>query len=400
MSFTSPAPARWTDVYLSAVARGVSTCGDFVAAVALVLALQARGAGGFAVAAVLLGAAVPPAVLAPLTGRLVDRVDSRLLLVTVVLAQAGVCALLAYATGTGTVIALVALLGTGLAVTQPAFSALLPTMAGPDGLARGSALGQTANAVGMLVAPVLAGVLAGQYGLRVPLLVDAVSYLALAAAALAIRTRRGGRVRSGATHRSPGAHPPASTAGDTGGPWRLRRDRLLATQLVLIGAVVAAVSAIDVAEVFFIRGTLHASATMYGVIGGAWIAGLLAGGWVLARRGYDDGRLSLASLFLLIVMTALILGSTAVPAAAWLIPFWVLAGAANGGLNVAAGVLLGRRVPEPVRGRAYAQYGGVVNGGNAFGYLLGGALLGVLAPRTVIAVRPSPACSSSSPPPR
>ena len=55
---------RWPpDVYLATGARGVSACGDLMAATALVLALQERGDGGFAVAAVLVAAAAPPVLL-------------------------------------------------------------------------------------------------------------------------------------------------------------------------------------------------------------------------------------------------------------------------------------------------------------------------------------------------
>src|SRR5262245_49605051 len=134
MSFTSPDTAtdRWRDVYLAAVARAVSTCGDFLAATALVLTLQQRGAGGWAVAAILLAAAVPLAVLAPLTGRLADRVDSRLLLVCTGIVQAWICLALVYASSTVAIVALVAALGTGLAITQPTLSALVPEMVGRD----------------------------------------------------------------------------------------------------------------------------------------------------------------------------------------------------------------------------------------------------------------------------
>src|SRR5882724_4786651 len=74
MSFTSEPASRWGDVYLATGARAVSVCGDFLAATALVLALQQRGAGSVAIAAILIAAAVPPVVLAPWTGRLADRV--------------------------------------------------------------------------------------------------------------------------------------------------------------------------------------------------------------------------------------------------------------------------------------------------------------------------------------
>src|SRR5258706_8408816 len=112
MSFTSP-----RDVYLAAGARGVSVVRDFLAATALVLALQERGAGGYAVAAVLIAAALPTVVLAPLAGRVVDTVDSRVVLMCVGLAQAGCCAAMAYVESPWLLIALVALLATGLAFT-------------------------------------------------------------------------------------------------------------------------------------------------------------------------------------------------------------------------------------------------------------------------------------------
>src|SRR2546421_11596006 len=115
MSFTSaPRADRWTDVHLATIARAVSTCGDYLAATALVIALQGQGAGGFAVAALLIAAAAPPTLLAPLTGRLADRVDSRYLLVTVSLGQAAVCTALALVSSTAAMIALAALLGCGL----------------------------------------------------------------------------------------------------------------------------------------------------------------------------------------------------------------------------------------------------------------------------------------------
>src|ERR1700733_12937622 len=188
--------SSWTDVYLASGARAVSSCGDFLAATALVLELQQRGAGGFAVAAVLIAAAAPPVLLVRWTGRLADRADSRLLLVATGLAQAAVCVALAFASGPAEIIALVAVLAAGLAVTQPCLSALLPSMVPADDLPKAMALSQTAGSLGMMLAPALGGLLVGRFGLRVPLLADAGSYLAIAAAGRLIRTRRGVTNRS------------------------------------------------------------------------------------------------------------------------------------------------------------------------------------------------------------
>uniref|UniRef100_UPI001E2ACC61 MFS transporter n=1 Tax=Micromonospora sp. DH13 TaxID=2857013 RepID=UPI001E2ACC61 len=76
--------------------------------------------------------------------------------------------------------------------TQPVLAALVPAMVTPGDLPRASALNQTAGTLGALAGPALAGLRVGQFGTRVPLLLDAASYLALVAAGLLIRTRRGG----------------------------------------------------------------------------------------------------------------------------------------------------------------------------------------------------------------
>jgi MFS family permease len=374
----------------------VSSCGDFLAATALVLGLQQRGAGGFAVAAVLIAAAAPPVLLVRWTGRLADRADSRLLLVATGLAQAAVCVALAFVSGAVAIIALVAVLAAGLAVTQPCLSALLPSMVPADDLPKAMALSQTAGSLGLMLAPALGGLLMGRFGLRVPLLADAGSYLAIAAAGRLIRTRRGLASRpptpapsdvdvttgSLEQHRCRNDTPRTDAARDG---WGVRRDPLVRAAVVLVGAVVAAASLVNVAEVFFIRATLHSTAGAYGLMETVWVSASVAGGWWVARRRPSDpgvARLLLGSL----TLTCLGVGLMAtVPAVGWLAPVSVLGGLGNGGVNVAAAVLLGRRVPAAMRGRAFAVFGAVANGANVAGLLLGGVLLAVLPVRATIA---------------
>jgi MFS family permease len=372
MSFASDC-SRWRDVYLAAGARGVSVCGDFLAATALALALQQAGAGGLAVSGLLLAAALPLAVLAPVTGRIADRVDSRTLLIAAGLAQAAVCTALAFATRPVVIIALVGVLACGLAVTQPTLAALLPAMVRRADLAKASGINQTAGTVGMLIAPALAGVLVGQFGARVPLLLDAVSYLSLVAAGVLIRTRR-----AHATRPAPGR--PLS--------WRLRDDRLVAVMVGAIAAVVAGVGAINVVEVFFIRDTLGASTTMYGVVGAVWAAGSLLGALLFARIGGSwthPGRLVQLTMLLAAVICALVLAAAGVWHALLLVPLWLVAGACNGGINVLMNVVLADRVPAAARGRAFAAMASAVQGAGMVGYLIGGPLVEHFTPRPLVA---------------
>jgi MFS family permease len=370
MSFTS-AP-RWCDVYIVSAARMVSVTGDLLAATALALTLQTSGDGGWGVAALFAAATVPMAVLAPIGGRLADRLDSRGILVTVPLGQAAVCAALAFVDHPAAMVALVAALSCGVAIEQPAASALVPDMVGPDDLPRAMGIGQTASAVGMLVGPTLGAFLVAGYGSRVPLLVDAASFLAISVAATLIRTRRGGRARDTADSATP---PPA---------WRFRDDHLLVTLATAVVAILASVTAVEVAEIFFVRETLGASEVTYGVVSSAWTAGMLLGAWPFGRvRGGDRG-LAIGALSLLASLCALVAASAAVSAALWLAPVYLAGGALNAGVNILAGVVVGRRAPAAVRGRAFGLLGGLSSGATVIGYAAGGALLQVVGPRAVI----------------
>lgn len=371
MSFIS---SGWADVYLATAARAVSSCGDLLAATALVLELQARGMGGFAVAAVLIAAAVPPVLLVRWTGRLADRADSRLLLTVTGLAQAGVCLALAFASSAGEMIALVSVLATGLAVTQPCLSALVPSMVAASDLPRAVALGQTATSAGTMLAPALGGMLLGHFGLRVPLLVDAGSYLAIAGAGWLIRTRRSARTAG---------TPQAGTARADG--WQLRQDPLMWPAVVLIGTVVAAASLVNVAEVFFVRGTLHSTATVYGLLDTAWIGATTAGAWLLARRRPGDPALGVALLGALAFTCLSVALIAAAPGVGWLVPISVAGGLGNGGVNNAVGVLVGRRAPAAARGHAFAVLGAVASAATTLGYLAGGLLLALMPVRAAIA---------------
>ncbi|MET8063038.1 MFS transporter [Micromonospora sp. NPDC005313] len=375
MSFTTD-ESRWPDVWFAATARGFSSCGNFLVTSALTLALQYAGAGGLAVSGLLLAATVPLVVLAPLTGRLADRVDSRVLLIVTGVGQGATCLALAYASAPALVIALVALLATGLAVSQPVISALVPVMVRPEDLPRAGALNQTAGTLGALAGPALAGLLVGQFGTRVPLLLGALTYLSLVAAGLLVRTRRGGRRAA------------AVTAAAAAPPWRFRRDPLLTVMVGSVAAVIGAVGAVNVIEVFFIRETLGSSATVYGLVTGSWTLGIVLGAWLfarVARRLADDGALLGAGLVLLGGCGLAVLVSAAVPSAWLLVPIWLLGGVGNGGDNVFNNLLLARRVPDAARGRAFAVFGAAAQGAAMGGYLVGGLLLEVAGPRVLVA---------------
>jgi MFS family permease len=82
---------------------------------------------------------------------------------------------------------------------------------------------------------------------------------------------------------------------------------------------------------------------------------------------------------------AVTLAGAAVPAVSWLVPLWLVGGVLNGGLNVYLAMVMARRVPAEMRGRAFAVQGAAIQGAAMFGYLAGGLLLEVMAPRPLVA---------------
>lgn len=369
MSFTSGAVSCWPDVRLTAAARAASMFGQLLVTTTLALALQNAGAGGLAVSGLLLAGCAPIALLSPLAGRLADRADSRLLLVATGTGQTLACALLAFTSTPALAIALVALLSCGVAVTQPTLAALLPAMVRPADLARAGGLTQTAISLGTLAGPAVAGLLIGWSGTRVPLLVAAAGYSMLVAAGVLVRTRR------------VGAHPRTGN----GVSWRVRDDRLILALIASLAAALGTASAINEIEVFFVRESLHASTTVYGVIAASWAAGALLGSAVFARHGGRWTGLPRLILLMMAGCCGAILASSAATHPLAVVPLWLLGGACNAGVNVFMGVLIAQRVPETARGRAFAAMTSAAQGATMAGYLLAGPLIEVFPARSLVA---------------
>ena len=103
------------DLRLLAGAVALSAAGDMLLVVVLALRVHDLTGSGFAVAALFAALMAPIVICAPLAGRLVDRTETRRLLLVVSLAQAAVAGALVFADGLAPILALGALLGVGAA---------------------------------------------------------------------------------------------------------------------------------------------------------------------------------------------------------------------------------------------------------------------------------------------
>lgn len=352
---------------LAAGGRAVSWLGDEVALVALMLRAQSQGGGAAGVAALMIANALPLVLLSGVAGRLVDRYDNRRLLIASSAAQALLCAVLAFAPAQGAVLGLLALLGAGQAVSSATWAALLPTIVRAEELPRAVSMVSAATTLAGIVAPALGGVLYGAYGTRVPLLVDAATFLAVLGAAAAVRTRR---VVTRGTRKLHGGLAIA------------RADALLRPLIVMLALFVLLGAMVNVVDVFLVRGTLGASAVWYGLAGAAYSVGAFAGA-VGAGRLHGAAALARGLVGACATLAIGLAAMGCVPNVMWLLPVGLVAGAGNGALVVALSSLVYGHVAADSRGRIAALLSGVSNGVQLIAFVLGGVLTAALDPRAV-----------------
>ena len=367
---------RERDVRMVVGAVGVSAMGDFMLWVPLTLHLQAMTDSGIAVAALFVALWAPVVVLAPLAGLLVDRLETRAVLVVTSVAQAVIAASLALALDSvAATLVLAALLGVGFAIAQPAEFALLPQIAGRRRLTEINGLVESARYAGMTAGPVLGGALAGLGGTGEAMLVNAGTFAAVAVAAVLLRTRR---------------HPTPAVAGSR--PDRARdgvaylfRDRTLGLVMGVVFVSLLFMTASVTAEVFFLKEDLEVSETAYGLLLAPWTIGMVLGALVVARR-VPAQALVLGVLLGVAVQGAGLGLPTAWLSAGFCAAMWLIGGLAHGTKNVLARTLIQQQVPERLHGRAFAAYNGLRNGAELVALGGGGLLIAVAGGRVTLAL--------------
>ena len=357
------------DFILAVGGQAISNFGDEVAVVALTLRLQAHHGRPYEIAFLLAAGLVPVIVLGRWAGRLADSLDSRRLIVAASGAQALCCFGLVFAEQTATVVVLVGLLGIGTAIAKPTWQALVPRIVGEAQIGRAVAIQQGVSTIAMTAAPAVGGLLSGAFGTGLPLVVDTVTFVAMAAAALVIRTRRHGTLTSAAT--------------SSRGAWSyIRSDPTLTAVTAGLTSFVLITMMVSVVEVFLVRTTLHASSTWYGAIMALWVGGMIAGTARAGRVKTDDARLAMTTIGAVTISVALC-GYAATPNVAVMLPISLLGGAGNGALNSGAGALIMTHTTEHFRGRVSAAVTAVTSAASLLSLALGGLLGIVFDPRTV-----------------
>ena len=362
------------DIRLIVGAVGLSAVGDALLWVLLAFHIGATADSALAVAALFICLWAPVVLLGGVAGRIVDTYENRRLLIGVSLAQSAVVVAMAFSTGSlPVVLVLCLLLGAGVAVASPAEFALVPAAAGEERVAHANGHVEAARYLGMTAGPLLGGVLAGAGGTEVGLLIDAGSFLAVAAAGMALHARR---------------HPlvaPRDAKAEGGGREVLLADRTLAVALTAaVGALLFFTISVT-ADPFFATEVLGTGPTGYGVLMSAWMLGMVAGAVGLARL-VPSRWLAVGALVGIAVQGAGMLGAALGATMALALAGFLVGGLAHGAKNVLLRTLIHERVPEASRGRAFATYNAARNGAELAALGAGGVLVGLAGSQLALAV--------------
>lgn len=339
----------------------VSAAGDEIAVLTMIFRMAEQGHSDL-VAALLIAQLAPGILLAPVVGHLIDRHDAGWLLAVASAVQGLVLLPVVLVDHVLVLVIGMFTISTVGSVAMPAVLTLLPIIAGEAVPVRANAVVEGGRALATLGGPLFGGFLIAATGTSIPLVIDAVSYFLVAAVLPLLRVHRPVEASSGRWW---------SGAGE--GLRHLARQRSLRTLMVVLPITTSAISMVNVAMVFMVRGPMHSGAGVLGVVTAAWGAGSVLGAIGISRFALTRPELS-------VTVGAMVVGVALWAWGTWPLITIGLVAAVLGGIggamhNIALRSAVQMYTPPSLHGRAHAAAGAVIN---SF-FLIGFALSGLFA---------------------
>jgi MFS family permease len=361
----------YRDMRLVLPGRAVSMAGDAIAMLALSLRVSEQG-GPASMTMLWLAFSVPLVLMIPVAGRIVDGVDSRTVLVLSSLLQGAAGVGLALSHGLPATLALVCVMQACQAVNGPAWGGLVPRIVGEELTGRAVGLQQALTGIAMLAGSGAGGMLVGWWGIRTALLADAGTFVVLALAGAAVRTRR--RPEPAAVRRT------AGRGGALAGLRVIAADRLLKVLVPGLWIFILAAEATNVIEVFLVTDEIGLGATGLGAVFAVQGAGGIFGAYAAGRLADDRRVHAVVAGTLGVGLGGALMGLA--PSAALLVAGCLVSGLAGGLINAGTGALVVTRAQEAVRGRVLSALNGSCRAFSVLALLLGGVAGATAGTRT------------------
>ncbi len=355
-----------------ATTYAVNELGDWMGIVALSVLVFDRTDSALATAGLFLGTRFLPALLAPVLVARIEQPPPRFALPVIYCGEAaafGALALLAGHFSLAAVIALAAVDGSlalsGRALTRAVVVRLLE----PTGeLRSGNAVLNVAFTGGAAIGPAIAGLVVAGFGVQSALLLDAVSFYAIACILLTAGPM-------------PEVQPDASRLRDRlrAGAAYIRGRPTLRRLLSAQGAAFVFFAAVLPIEVIYAKQTLGAGDSGYGLLLASWGAGMVLGSLIFAAA--RRAPLPLLLFFSTLAVGAGYLGLAAAPTLALACAASVLGGGGNGVQWVAAISAVQELTSESMQARVLSVLESIGAAMPGIGFLLGGLIAANLSPR-------------------
>ncbi len=359
-----------------AASYAVNELGDWMGIVALSVLVYDRTGSSLATAVLFLGTGFLPALLSPILVARVERPPPRYVLPVLYAGEAAAFAGLVLFSSHFSLAAVfvLATLDGALALTARALTrAVAAAMLEPSGeLRAGNAILNVAFTGGAAVGPAIAGLVVAGFGVEAALLLDAVSFYAIAwilltAGPLPQATPDEGntreRLRAGLAY--------------------VREHKRLRHLIVAQGLAFIFFAAVIPIEVIYAKETLDAGDAGYGLLLASWGAGMVLGSLVFAtlRRA----SLPLLLLFSTVTIGLGYLGMAMAPTLAVACAAATVGGAGNGVQWVAVVSAVQELTAENMQARVMSVVESVGAAMPGVGYLLGGVIASVADPRAAFA---------------
>ena len=325
---------------------------------------------GWQVSAVLVAAFLPIVVAGPILAPVVDRVETRRLLIIISLAQAVAASFLAINANPFIGLVLISVIGVGTAVAMPALMTLVPVMSGEDGASKGYAHLEAARALGMIGGPAAAGLLAAQNLDYVAFLGDAASFVIVSLAVAVLKVSR--------TPDRPRL-PRSWWTQVRGGIEVITADATLRLSIVGLTAAVMLSSMTNTVLIFFAAKQLAQQHNGYGLLLTAQAIGTVVIAGSIAPRIIGRRHIR-ALIWATVLLGATRIGMALLPTFSVALTACAVAGACVTLQNLALRDLIRSRVPDALRGRAFASSGATLTAANIGGTAAGGPLSALASP--------------------
>jgi MFS family permease len=360
-----------------AISYAVNEMGDWLGIVALSVLVFELTESAMASAALFIGTGFLPALLTPFLVARLERPPPRFVLPTIYAAEAAAFGALALLAGHFSLpaIVVVAAIDGALALTAKTLTrAVTAAMLEPHGeLRAGNAVLNIAFTGGAAAGPAVAGVAVAAVGVQAALLLDALSFYAIACIVLSARPL-------------PHAEPEEGRLRDQvrAGLGYVRRNETLRRLLAAEAGALVFFSAVVPIVVVYAKESLGVGDVGYGLLFGSWGVGMVLGSIVFASM--QRAPLPLLLFFSTLAIAAGYLGQAVAQSLAFACATTVVGGAGNGIQWVAMVSAVQELTSPEMQARVLGTLESSASATPGIGFILGGLIASQWSPRAAFAV--------------